>query len=103
MDLIILIVLLFLVIFFFRKLSNVVYFIAIVDIFFRLVDVINEDLVRRLSVKVYRFLNYIPGSIPDVFRAHSSGIVYTVLFWCYVVVMIIFLGYTIRTFFRKKH
>ena len=102
MDLIIILVLIGVVIFFFRRFSNFVYFIAIIDMFFRLLDIINEKLIRGLSAQIYLFFNNIPDSIPNLLSKYSSGLLYELLFWLYIVIFIIFLGYIIRTFFRKK-
>ncbi len=104
MEAIILIALLVMVIIFFRRFSNCVYFIAIADIFFRLVEVINEGIVKSINLQIYKFLNYIPSSIPSVFQKYLpvKSLPYKLCFWAYVIIVCVFLGYTIRTFFRKR-
>lgn len=100
MDLIVLLVLIGIVIFFFRRFSSFIYFIAIADIFFRIVTFIKIELTKG---DVYAIINkYIPSSIPALLDNYSSGLLYTILVWLYVVAMIIFESYIIRTFFRKK-
>jgi len=100
MDLIILIVLIAIVILFFKRFSSFIYFLAITDIFLRIMTFINAQLA---SFGIYLYLNrYIPASIPSVINAYSSGILNTVLMWLYVIAIIIFESYIIRTFFRKK-
>ena len=100
MDLIILIFLIGIVIFFFRRFSSFIYFIAIADIFFRIVTFIKVELTTG---DIYAIINkYIPASIPALLDNYSSGLLYTILVWLYVVAMIIFESYIIRTFFRKK-
>ena len=100
MDLIILLVLLGLVIFFFKRFSSFIYFIAITDIFLRIVTFIKIELT---SGDIYAILNkYIPANILAILGNYSSGLLYTILVWLYVIAFIIFECYIIRTFFRKK-
>ena len=100
MDLIIILVLIGFVLFFFRRFSSFIYFIGIMDIFLRIVTFIK---VQLTTGTVYNFINqYIPANIPTVLANYSSGILYTILLWAYVIAMIIFEFYLIRTFFRRK-
>lgn len=100
MDLVIFIVLLAVVIFFFKRFSSFIYFVAIVDIFLRILTFI------KLNVNVpelYALINnYIPENIPAIIDKYTNGIVYTVIVWIYVIIFCIFLFYVTRTFFRKK-
>ena len=104
MEAFILIALLVVVAIVFRRFSNCVYFIAIADIFFRLVEVINEGLVKGISKELYKVLNYIPSSIPSLLQKYLpiKGLPYQLCFWGYVIIMCIFLGYTVRIFFKRK-
>ena len=86
-DLIIIILLIILTIVFFRKFSNVVYIICILDIFLRLLDIINK---------------YFHNSIYHIIVSNTSGIIETILIWLYIAIYCAFLYYVIRTFFRKK-
>lgn len=100
MDLIVIIALMVLVLIFFRRFSSFVYFIAILDILFRLITFIKLELT---SGAIYNFISsYIPESIPSVLGHYSSGLLYTILLWAYIIIMFIFEGYVIRTFFRRK-
>jgi len=100
MDLVILIVLIAIVIIFFKRFSSFIYFLAITDIFLRIMTFINVELAR---LGIYLYLNkYIPASIPSIINSYSSGILNTVLMWLYVIAIIIFESYIIKTFFRKK-
>ena len=100
MDLIVIIALIVLVLFFFRRFSSFVYLIGILDRLFRLITFIKLELT---SGEVYNFISkYIPESIPNVLQHYSSGLLYTILLWAYIIIMIIFEGYVIRTFFRRK-
>lgn len=100
MDLVILLVLIGIVVFIFKKFSSFIYFIAVIDIFLRIITFIKLQISNS---EIYSFLNrYIPTSIPGILNTYSSGILNTILIWLYVIGMIIFEFYIIRTFFKKK-
>ena len=100
MDLIVILLLIILTIVFFRKLSNVIYVICIIDIFLRILNRID------IMIGVPEFSNlvnkYFHNSVLDIINSYSSGIINTILVWLLIVVYIIFLFYVIQTFFRKK-
>lgn len=99
-DLIVIIVLIVAVVLFFRKFSSFVYFIAILDMILRILTFIKNNIglpdVRALIGK------YIPASIPALIGKYTDGIFYTIVMWAFVIIMCIFLGYTIRIFWKKK-
>ncbi len=101
MDLLILVILLLIVILFFKRFSNVVYFIGIVDIFFRLFHIMKANIEIK---EVVEFLNklQIPTSIPGLLAEYSTGILYTILVWGYIIIMWIFLSYVTKTFIKRK-
>lgn len=100
MDLVIFLIILGVVIFFFKRFDSFIYCLGIVDIFLRIVTFIK---VQLLKGEIYLFINkYIPASIPTILSNYSAGLLYTILLWLYVVGMIIFEGYVIRTFFRRR-
>ena len=100
MDLIIILVLIILTIIFFRRFSNVVYIICIIDMFLRIISKIEVLLgIKEISNLVNR---YLPDSLLAVINSHSSGIINTILIWLYVGIYVIFLYYVVCTFFRKK-
>ena len=100
MDLAILIVLMAVVIFFFKRIDSFVYFIAIVDIFLRLLTFIKIHVhVPELQALIGR---YFPESIPAIIGRYTSGIIYTIFIWVYAIIFMIFLFYSARIFFRKK-
>ena len=100
MDLAIFLILMALVIFFFKRFSSFIYFIAIVDIFLRILTFIKNN----VNVpELYALINkYIPENVPSIIGRYTNGIIYTVLVWIYVIIFCIFLFYVTRTFFRKK-
>lgn len=100
MDLVILLILVGIVVLIFKKFSSFIYFLAIVDIFLRIMTFIKLQI---SNYEIYNFLNkYIPTSIPGILNSYSTGILNTILIWLYVIAMIIFESYIIRTFFKKK-
>ena len=100
MDLIIIILLIILTIIFFRKFSNVVYIICIVDIFLRILNRIDQ----LINVKEFSNLinKYFHNSILDIINSYSSGIINTILVWCFLIIYIVFLFYITKTFFKEK-
>ncbi len=100
MDLVILIVLFGLVIFFFKKFSNCIYFLAIVDILLRIITFIKLELLKN---ELFLFVDkYVPENILNIIGSYSSGLLYTIFVWLYVAAFIIFEFYIIRLFFRRK-
>lgn len=100
MDLVILVVLIGVVIFFFKQFSSFVYFMAIADIFLRLLHMIAVTLgIAEFTTFVAK---YIPASIPAIINAYSSGIFNTLLTWGYIILFVIFEFYTVRIFIKKK-
>lgn len=84
----------------FKKFSNVIYYIGIVDIFLRILDFIANNI--PVSV-VSNFINsYFPNSVSHIIEMYSSGIFTTVLLWLLCIVYIILLFYLVRIFWKKK-
>ena len=100
MDLIIIALLIVATIIFFRKFSNVVYIICIIDIFLRILNKLD------LLLEVPEFSNlvnkYFHSSMQNIINSYSSGIINTILSWILLGIYVVFLFYVIRTFFRKK-
>ena len=99
-DLIVLVILLLLVIYFFRRFDSFVYFIAIFDIFLRILTFIKYNI--GLSDVAALIQKYIPESIISIINKYLTGLPATIVIWGYVVVMIIFEFYIIKYFWKKK-
>lgn len=84
----------------FRRFSKSVYALAIIDIFLRLIHFVGDN----LGIKEFNsFVNRVfPNSVPSIISHYTSGVFYTILLWVYILLMIFFLGYTIRVFIKKK-
>jgi len=99
LDALIFLVLLVVVIFFFKRLSNTVFFVAIFDIFLRILTFIKYNTFEEIKVFVAK---YFPESIPSIIGKYAKGDLYTVLVWAYVILMVIFLYYIVRIFIKRK-
>lgn len=99
-DLIVLVVLAIIVIMFFKRFSSFVFFIAIFDIFFRILDFIKQNIPLQDVAAVMD--KYLPTGILGIINHYTTGVFTTILSWCYVVIMAIFLFYITRIFISKK-
>ena len=100
-DLIVIAILIIVVVICFRRFSSFVYIVGIIDILFRLIHFIANNMgVPEIKALVTRI--GFPESIPGVIHKYTNGMVSTVLVWAFVIVMVIFEFYVIRTFIRKK-
>ena len=99
-DVIIVVALIIVAFCWFRRFSKVVYAVAIIDIFLRLLNYISSNLgipgFSAWSKSIF------PESIPGLLDNYMSGIVLTIFVWIYVFFMVVFLFYSTRTFIRKK-
>lgn len=101
MDVIILIAVIVLFVFLFKRtFSSFVYAVAVTDIFFRIVTYLK---IKLTSGALYAFLDKnIPSNIPAVIEKYTNYEFSVVLIWGYVILMIVFEFYAIRTFMHKK-
>ncbi len=101
-DLIVLVLLMIVVIMFFKRFSSFVFFIAIVDIFLRLLTFIKNNIpLRDVSAIIGK---YLPESLLSIIDSYtgSISILNIILRWAYFVFMCIFLGYVVKIFMKKK-
>lgn len=99
MDALIFVVLLIVVICFFRRLSNTVFFVAIFDIFLRILTFFKNNTIPEIKSFIAK---YFPESIPNIIGKYAKDDLYTILVWVYVILMCIFLFYIIRIFAKRK-
>ena len=85
---------------FYKKLRNVIYFLGILEIFFRLTHTIAD----ALHIDAFNeFVDgVIPASILSILDKYSSGLLYNVFVWLLIIVFILFESYLIKGFFKKK-
>lgn len=99
-DLVILIVLLVAGICFFREFDSSIYYIASVDIFFRILTFIRDNLEIQ---EVRNFISkYFPESIPSIINKYTSGAFSKILIWIYVLMFTVFLFYTLKILWKKR-
>ncbi len=101
-DLIVLIVLIVVVIMFFKRFSSFVFFMAIVDIFLRILTFIKKNIpLADVSALIDK---YIPESVLAIIDKYTYSIplLNTILEWAFVIIMMIFLSYIIKIFIYKK-
>ena len=99
-DVIIILALIIVAFCWFRKFSKMVYAVAIIDIFLRLINYISAN------IGIPGFNGWVksifPSSMPGLLDKYMDGILLTVFVWIYVFLMVVFLFYVTRTFIRKK-
>lgn len=99
-DLVVLVVLILIVVMYFRRFSSFVYLIAIIDIFLRILTFIKNNIPLPDVAAVID--KYIPESILNIAANYTSGILYDIISWAFVIIIIIFEGYIIKFFIKKK-
>jgi len=101
-DLVVFIVLLILVLMFFKRFSSFVFFVAIVDIFLRILAFIKNNI--GLDDVSHVIGKYLPESVFEIINKYTGNIpiLNTILKWGFVLIMAIFLGYIIKIFIKKK-
>lgn len=90
---------LILVIVFFKDFHAFVYFVVAADIFLRLVTYFKANIIKDTA---FVFLNSIPNDVPTIIRSLDLGMFDEILIFIYVVIYMIFEGFLIRNFIRKK-
>lgn len=99
-DAVLLIILIVAGVCFFRKFSSSVYFIASLDIFFRILTFVRDHIgVKEISEFIRA---YFPESIPSVIYRYTDGVLSTILMWVYVALFAVFLFYTVRILWKKR-
>ena len=99
-DVVLLIVLIVAGVCFFRRIDSSVYFISSLDIFFRILTFIKNNLgVEEISSFISK---YFPESIPSVIAKYTDGVLHTILIWIYVGMFAMFLFYTVRILWKKR-
>lgn len=101
-DLLVIIIGLIVVVMFFKKFSSFVFFMAIVEIFLRIVTFVKSNI--GLKDVSYILGKYFPENIFAIIDKYTYKMdtVNTVLKWCFVFIMTIFLSYVIKIFLKKK-
>ena len=101
-DLITFIILLIIVLVLFKRFSSFVYFMAIVDIFLRILAFIKNNIGLKDVAAVIG--KYLPESVNAIIAKYTGSIpiLCMLLEWCFCFIMITFLVYTTNIFIKKK-
>ena len=98
-PLVIFIIALVLVVVFFKDFHAFIYFIVASDIFLRLVTYLKLNIIKDSA---FSFLNVIPANVPEIIKSFDLGIFNEILMFIYIIVYILFEGFLIRSFIKKK-
>lgn len=101
-DLVVLIILIVIVIMFFKRFSSFVFFMAIVDIFLRILTFLKNNI--GLPDVAALIGKYFPESVFDIINKYTGTIplLNIILKWAFVIIMTIFLSYIVKIFIHKK-
>lgn len=100
MDLLLFLILLVIVIIVYKDIKFVSYFIGILEILFRLLHYLGDNLpIIHMNFFVDK---YIPNSIFSIFDGYVTGIVRDIINWAIVLLFAVFVFYLIRYFFKRK-
>ena len=98
-PLIVFVLALVLVIVFFKDFHAFVYFIVASDIFLRIVFYLKKNIIKDSALG---FLSSIPADVPSIIKSLDLGMFTEILIIVYVIAYIIFEGFLIRNFIRRK-
>lgn len=100
MDLIIILILIIAVAFFFKDFKNVVYFLGILEIFFRLIHFIVENL--KIKELINPVNTYIPTSLIQIVGKYANGLLYDIFVWILIGMFCCLEFYLIKYFIKRK-
>lgn len=100
MDLIILLILIAIIVFWTKDFKFFIYFLGIVEIFFRLLHFIADNIKMVELTSIIR--NYIPSSIFNILAKYSSGLFYDILCWALFACFVTLEVYLVKYFFKRK-
>ena len=99
-DIIILVIIILGIVMYFRNFSSFVFIVAITDILLRILSFLKQNIGLN---DLKTFLNkYFPDSIFGIIDKYTKGDINVILKWLFVIIMIFFLYYIIKTWLKKK-
>ncbi|MBR3210050.1 MAG: hypothetical protein IKF82_07300 [Bacilli bacterium] len=90
---------LILVIVFFKDFRAFVYFVVAADILLRLITYFKANIIKDTA---FVFLNSIPNDVPSIIKTLDLGMFNEILIFIYVVIYMVFEGFLIRNFIKRK-
>ena len=98
MDIVILFIILLIAALVFKKLSNVIISLGLIDIFLRILNYIGNNTIKEIN----EFINKVfPSSIPSIISKYSEGLLESILMWGYILLMILFIYYVFRMLLKR--
>lgn len=98
MDIVIIFIILLIVALVFKRLSNVIIFFGLIDIFLRIADYIANNTISEIKDFINKLL---PDSIPAIISNYADGTLESILMWGYVLIMILFVYYVFRMLLHR--
>lgn len=98
LDVVIIFIILLIVALIFKKPSNVIIFFGLIDIVLRILDYIGKHTIKEVNNIINKVF---PDSIPSIIATHSDGLVQSIIMWCYIFLMILFVYYVFRTLIHR--
>lgn len=100
MDLIVVVLLITIILIWKRDFIKFVYFLGIIELFFKIVHFIGDNLGLNELNNIVN--TYIPTSIFSLLAKYSNGLFYTILCWLLIICFICLEFNLIKYWFKKK-
>ncbi len=98
MDILVIFIILLIVALVFKKVSNVIIFFGLIDVFLRILDYIGKNTIADVNNIINKIF---PDSIPAIISTYSTGTLESILMWAYVLLMILFVYYVFRMLLHR--
>ena len=99
MDIIVVFIILLIVALVFKRVSNVIIFFGLIDIFLRILDYIGDNTIEEVNNVINKIF---PSSIPAIIGNYSEGVLLNILMWGYILLMILFLYYVFKMLLHRR-
>ena len=100
MDLIVILIIIGIVIFWTKDFKFFIYSLGIIEIFFRLVHFIGDNLGMKELTNIIN--EYVPKSIFNILAKYSTGLFYQILCWALFAGFVVFEVYVVKYLFKRK-
>lgn len=97
-DIVVIFIILLIVALVFKRLSNVIIFFGLIDIFLRILDYIGKHTIEEVNNVINKVF---PDSIEAIIKVHSDGVLQDILMWIYIFLMILFVYYVFRMLLHR--
>lgn len=97
-DIVVIFIILLIVALVFKRLSNVIIFFGLIDVFLRILDYIGKHTIEEVNNVINKVF---PDSIEAIIKVHSDGVLQDILMWIYIFLMILFVYYVFRMLLHR--